>query len=673
MARKLRSGGSTSASSLDRTKKYKYNAAGTLTEFTGEPGDTDIVFSGSKSNLRRIADLERNISILAAQLKTTDGNATDGDDSSYPDKFTESVRFKSDTRFDDTMLVKTTIDATAGTVDAGTLKIASKTVTATGDELNILDGATVSAAELNILDGATVSTAELNILDGATLSTAELNYMDGVTSNVQTQINTKAPTANPTFTGTVSGVSASMVGLGNVTNESKATMFASPTFTGTVSGVSASHVGLGNVTNESKATMFTSPTFTGTTTAAAVTAAAVTTTGDVTVGGNLTVSGTTTTVNTETINLADNVILVNSNATGSPTEDGGIEVERGSSSNVSFVWNETNDQWTTSGQPLRSGHMLPETDVTYDLGSSSLAWRDLYLSGSTIKLGGATLSASGSNLALGGGGSFDLSANTTDNLAEGSTNEYYTNTKVRNHIEGQDLDMGTNKVLFSNVYATTGDLPSASSYHGMFAHVHGEGAAYFAHSGSWVQLAKQNQSPSLTLSGDVSGSATFTNLGSATLTATVANDSHSHSNYITSNANDTASGIYTFSNTTAATSATTGAVKISGGLGVGGAIYAAGDVTAYSDDRLKTNVHEIENGLDKVMALRGITFERIADGSISTGVSAQDVHAVLPEAVSTDEEGLMAVKYGNLVGLLIEAIKDLKEEVNELKGTGTVH
>jgi hypothetical protein len=52
--------------------------------------------------------------------------------------------------------------------------------------------------------------------------------------------------------------------LGNVTNESKATMFSSPTFTGTVSGVTATHVGLGNVTNESKATMFTSPEFTGT-------------------------------------------------------------------------------------------------------------------------------------------------------------------------------------------------------------------------------------------------------------------------------------------------------------------------------------------------------------------------------------------------------------------------
>jgi hypothetical protein len=71
--------------------------------------------------------------------------------------------------------------------------------------------------------------------------------------------------ANPTFTGTVSGitVTATTVGLGNVTNESKATMFADPTFTGTVTGVSKAAVGLGNVTNESKATMFSSPTFGG--------------------------------------------------------------------------------------------------------------------------------------------------------------------------------------------------------------------------------------------------------------------------------------------------------------------------------------------------------------------------------------------------------------------------
>jgi hypothetical protein len=76
-------------------------------------------------------------------------------------------------------------------------------ITASVAELNILDGVTSSAAELNILDGVTSSAAELNILDGATLSTVELNYVDGVTSAIQTQIDAKAPSADPTFTGVV--------------------------------------------------------------------------------------------------------------------------------------------------------------------------------------------------------------------------------------------------------------------------------------------------------------------------------------------------------------------------------------------------------------------------------------------------------------------------------------
>lgn len=68
---------------------------------------------------------------------------------------------------------------------------------------------------------------------------------------------------------------------------------------------------------------------------------------NVVITGNLTINGTTTTVNTETINLADNIITLNSNYAGSaPTENGGIEVERGTLANTSLVWNETSDRWT---------------------------------------------------------------------------------------------------------------------------------------------------------------------------------------------------------------------------------------------------------------------------------------------------------------------------------------
>ena len=95
-------------------------------------------------------------------------------------------------------------------------------VTATAAEINLLDGVTATTAELNILDGVTATASELNILDGVTASTAELNFVDGVTSAIQDQINAKASSASPTFTGTVSGVTATHVGLGNVDNTSDA-------------------------------------------------------------------------------------------------------------------------------------------------------------------------------------------------------------------------------------------------------------------------------------------------------------------------------------------------------------------------------------------------------------------------------------------------------------------
>jgi len=67
-------------------------------------------------------------------------------------------------------------------------------------------------------------------------------------------------------------------------------------------------------------------------------------------------------------------------------------------------------------------------------------------------------------------------------------------TAIRASIDGSDLDMGGNKVLFANMYSAEGDLPSASTYHGMFAHVHGTGKGYFAHAGSWRKLVDESSS-----------------------------------------------------------------------------------------------------------------------------------------------------------------------------------
>jgi len=110
-----------------------------------------------------------------------------------------------------------------------------------------------------------------------------------------------------------------------------------------------------------------------------------------------------------------------------------------------------------------------------------------------------------------------------------------------------------------------------------------------------------------------------------------------------------------------------------------GDFHADGDVIAYSttisDARLKQNVQGIENAVAKVGQLNGYTFEYIADGKISAGVIAQEVEAVLPEAVSEkllplkkdDGQEYKVVNYDALHGLLIEAVKELTARVEELE------
>ena len=92
-----------------------------------------------------------------------------------------------------------------------------------------------------------------------------------------------------------------------------------------------------------------------------------------------------------------------------------------------------------------------------------------------------------------------------------------------------------------------------------------------------------------------------------------------------------------------------------------------GDVTSISDVRTKENIQDIENGLSLVETLRGVWYHKIGEEDRKVGVIAQEVEEVLPEVVKTDAEGMKSVDYGKMVGVLIEAIKELKSEVDELK------
>ena len=193
-------------------------------------------------------------------------------------------------------------------------------------------------------------------------------------------------------------------------------------------------------------------TFNGTT----LTANALTVTTNATITGNLTVSGTTTTINTETINLADNIITLNSNEAGIPSQNAGIEVERGTSSNVTLQWNETGDYWE-----IASGGTTGRILTTGDEGSGN-----------------------------------GLDADTLD----GQQGSYYLDWTNTTNKPDPTITLG-------------GDL---------------SGSATLTDLGNATLTATITKDTTITLTGDVTGSATMTNLGNVSITATVADDSHNH-------------------------------------------------------------------------------------------------------------------------------------------------
>jgi len=113
-----------------------------------------------------------------------------------------------------------------------------------------------------------------------------------------------------------------------------------------------------------------------------------------------------------------------------------------------------------------------------------------------------------------------------------------------------------------------------------------------------------------------------------------------------------------------------GNMSFQGNLSVNGNITASGTVTATSDERLKENIEVIPNALEKVSKIRGVTFTRNDQEDKEkkhVGVIAQEVEKALPEVVMEGSDGIKSVAYGNLVGLLIEAIKEQQKQINELK------
>ena len=110
------------------------------------------------------------------------------------------------------------------------------------------------------------------------------------------------------------------------------------------------------------------------------------------------------------------------------------------------------------------------------------------------------------------------------------------------------------------------------------------------------------------------------------------------------------------------TLAVTGAVTTTGNLTVGGTL------TENSSIRYKDNIETLKYGLDNVLKMRGVSYIKKDTGVKEIGLIAEELNEIVPELVNKNEEGLPdSVSYGRVVSYLIEAIKDLKKEIEELK------
>jgi hypothetical protein len=219
------------------------------------------------------------------------------------------------------------------------------------------------------------------------------------------------------------------------------------------------------------------------------------------------------------------------------------------------------------------------------------------------------------------------------NVAEHDILQYNVN-QLSSKVDSNSLNINS---IVNNIQQIEGDITDL------------EGSAYTAGSGITISGANviNNTSPDQTV--------VMTGTGATTITGTYPN--------FTVNSTDTDNNTtYTAGNGIALTGTQ---FKMSGSYT--GTFTATGDIVAFSDSKLKSDVTAIDQALDKLMAITGYTYNTTENAKRRSGVMAQDVEKVLPEVVHTSEDGTKGVAYGNMMGLVIEAIRELKTQVDDLK------
>jgi len=429
--------------------------------------------------------------------------------------------------------------------------------------------------------------------------------------------------------------------------------------------------------------------------------------GNLTLSGNLTVNGTTSTVASTNTTIADNLIELNSGA-ASNANDTGILIERGSTGdNAIIAWDESADKFTvgtttatasdTGNLTISTGTLVAniEGNVTGNVTGDVTGNADTATTLETARTIGGTSFDGSANIAVGlsatatalasartiAGQSFDGSANITiasTDLSNTSAIALLTSTQTL-----------TNKTLTSPTITGTGAI--AGTFTG---NITGDVT------GNADTATALGTTRAFSLTGDVTASGVnFDGTGAVELTTVIGANTVGVTEINVTDGTvgqflkTDGSGNLAFATVATPTLAslsldTTDDVQFdsfgvgTAASGVSGEIRATNDVTAFysSDESLKENIKNIENPLEKISQINGVTFDWTEDyikqhggedeyfvRKNDVGVIAQEVEKVLPQVVATRKDGIKAVKYDRIVALLIEAVKELKKEIEELK------
>ena len=246
-----------------------------------------------------------------------------------------------------------------------------------------------------------------------------------------------------------------------------------------------------------------------------------------------TVAGAITNVNTVGTNIANvNVVAGNISSVANFADKYEVSATAPSSPTEGLLWFDTstdtmkvyngssfqNAGSSVNGTSIRGTFTATAAQTTFTTAGYDSGFIDIYLNGVKQVVGTDVTATNGTTFVFASG------------LAAGDVVEYvaygtfqltsvYTQAQsdARYAILGADVDFGSYKIKYSNVYSQISDLPSASTYHGMFAHVHATGAGYFAHAGNWLKLVNEDTSGNVTISGNLTVSGTTTTVNSTTL------------------------------------------------------------------------------------------------------------------------------------------------------------